>query len=85
MQLIDLNTGDKPILAATAARRVGVARTAIVSAIHGGHVTGARKIDGCWHLEPGAVWRRWPAGRAGHRTAKPNSTEHTPHHTGETL
>lgn len=82
-EIIHLNpTGTRPILASTAAERIGVARTAIVSAIHGGHVTGAVKIGGLWHLEPGATWTRNPVGYRA-KTRDRRTTNSNPCPTGD--
>lgn len=73
-KIIDLNPGPKPIPVSSAARRLDVPHTAIVSAIHGGHVTGARKIAGIWHVEAGAVWTRHPVGGNRRKRAQKRST-----------
>lgn len=68
---IPLNNGRYPLLASTVAERIGVLRSTLASAIHTGKVDKARKIDGMWHIEPGATWERWPVG------TNPNSSGKT--------
>jgi hypothetical protein len=64
-EFISLNPSPSPQLASTVAERLGVLRATLVSAIHTGKAAPARKIDGVWHIEPGAVWERWPVGTNG--------------------
>jgi hypothetical protein len=65
MTPIPLNPTPRPLPASTVAGRLGVLRATLVSAIWTGKAGPARKIDGVWHIEPGAVWERWPVGTNG--------------------